>query len=252
MTWSSRERTHNQIKGPRQLNLQCGGSWLNRHLHFTQRGMHSAAERRTGTPRERRSAAAAGKTSTPSAPPPPLFRADGHTATPEHTPQTTLLTLCNRGNRDFRSQDRRCQDTSRAGETVYKSKAVSTPLRGGAGETWGKLRQEKNSSSPPPRAAWNPDRPARHLAAEANFGVKLQHTSQPLARLTRSPVSSLEGVKPGRVVKVLAFTRGPLSPAPVGLKPPPPLLLRGAQASERKSCPSRKLSASRSLGEPAP
>lgn len=75
-----------------------------------------------------------------------------------------------------------------AGETVYKRKVDSTALRGGAGETWGKLRQEKHSSSPPPRATWNPDRPARLLAAEANLCGKLQHASRPSARLARAPL----------------------------------------------------------------
>lgn len=120
-------------------------------------------------------------------------------------------------------------------------------MQGKHGENSGR---KKHSSSPPPRATWNPDRPARHLAAEANFCVKLQCTSQPLARLTRSPVSNLEGGKPGRVVKVLAFTRGPLSPAPVGLKPHRlfyagvPRLLRENRA-RAENCQSRDHSVSR-------
>lgn len=60
----------------------------------------------------------------------------------------------------------------------------SEGVQGKHGENSGR---KKHSTGPPPRATWNPDRPARHLAAEANFCVKLQHTSQPRHDSSEAP-----------------------------------------------------------------
>lgn len=134
------------------------------------------------------STAVAGKTSTPSAPPPPLC---AQTDTQPHQdtrrrPSYSHSVTAGTGPSGLKRGG--AKTLHGAGETVYKRKVDSTALRGGAGKTRGKLRQEKHSSSPPPRATWNPDRPARLLAAEANLCGKLQHPSRPSARLARAPL----------------------------------------------------------------
>lgn len=181
----------------------------------------------------------AGKTPTPSAPPPPLC---AQTDTKPHQdtrrrPSYSHSVTAGTGPSGLKRGG--AKTLHGTGETVYKRKVDSTALRGGAGETWGKLRQGKTLQQPSTQSDLESRPTGQAPGSRSKLLPEAAHASRPLAPLARSPVPNLEGGKPGRVVGVPAFTRGRLSRAPVRLKPPPPFLRRAAQASERKSCPSR-------------
>lgn len=90
----------------------------------------------------------AGKTPTPSAPPPPLC---AQTDTQPHQdtrrrPSYSHSVTAGTGPSGLKRGG--AKTLHGTGETVYKRKVDSTALRGGAGETWGKLRQGKTLQQP--------------------------------------------------------------------------------------------------------